>query len=277
MIDEPKHIIVGYDGRDGGRDAFALGQLLVGATHEDLLVVQVMAGRPAEEDRHRRAEAIRAETGVPVAVQAIAGTVPGALHDVATKAGTTLVVGSSRRGPVGRVLLGEAGERLLHDAPCPIAVAPHGFAGTDSPSLRRIRVGYDGREPSRHALVAAGRLAVLAGASVELTAVVEPPSVDSLEPARMAVGALEGKAVEGPRHHELREALEAAKDSLPQGLEITAKLESGGAAEKLSEEGAGADLIVVGGRARSPRLLPGGVVRALIRHSPAPLLIVPPA
>ena len=57
-----------------------------------------------------------------------------------------IVVGSSHRGPAGRVLPGGVGERLLHGAPCPVAIAPRGYTSPPG-GLRRIGVATsDGRE-----------------------------------------------------------------------------------------------------------------------------------
>ena len=55
-----------------------------------------------------------------------------------------VVVGSSHRGSVGRVLAGAVGADLLGDAPCPVAFAPIGFGQADRPPLTRVGVGYDG-------------------------------------------------------------------------------------------------------------------------------------
>lgn len=38
-----------------------------------------------------------------------------------------VVVGSTRRGPVGQVLPGSTAARVIEGAPCPVAVAPHGY------------------------------------------------------------------------------------------------------------------------------------------------------
>ena len=68
-----------------------------------------------------------------------------------------IVVGSSRRSELGRLLPGTTAERLLHDAPCPVAVAPRGYSGGD---IRRIGVAYDGSPEADAALRAAESLAV---------------------------------------------------------------------------------------------------------------------
>ena len=73
-----------------------------------------------------------------------------ALHETseAEDAGL-LVVGSTRRGSVGRVLPGSTADRLMHGAPCPIAIVPPGWeagarAQHDRRRLRRHRRGPRG-------------------------------------------------------------------------------------------------------------------------------------
>jgi nucleotide-binding universal stress UspA family protein len=69
------------------------------------------------------------------------------LHEAAEELDAGLiVVGSSHRGPAGRVLPGGVGERLLHGAPCPVAIAPRGYVRPPA-GLRRIGVASgDGPE-----------------------------------------------------------------------------------------------------------------------------------
>ena len=51
------------------------------------------------------------------------------LYDLAEERGAALLVlGSSHHGAIGRIALGSTADRLLHGAPCAVAVAPVGFA-----------------------------------------------------------------------------------------------------------------------------------------------------
>ena len=61
-----------------------------------------------------------------------------------------IVLGSTHREGLGRVLPGSVGERLLHGgAPCAVIVAPSGFADREQLEIETIGVGYDGRSESR--------------------------------------------------------------------------------------------------------------------------------
>jgi nucleotide-binding universal stress UspA family protein len=86
-----------------------------------------------------------------------------------------VTVGPSHRGPVGRVLAGTTADRLLSGAPCPVALAPRGYAEAVD-AFKRVVAGYDGSEESGLALQVAVELASLAGVRLRIVAVAEPPT-----------------------------------------------------------------------------------------------------
>ena len=66
-----------------------------------------------------------------------------ALQAAAEQAGAgIIVVGSSHVGRLGRVLPGSTAERLLHGAPCPVAVVPVGFGARGLAERPVIGCGY---------------------------------------------------------------------------------------------------------------------------------------
>ena len=99
------------------------------------------------------------------------------LHDraVAERA-DLIVVGSSHHGPVGRVLLGSVGERLLSGAPCAVAIAPRGHAARDSHEVRRVAVAFDGSREAQLALRTGHELARMTEAGLHVLMVIEPPA-----------------------------------------------------------------------------------------------------
>ena len=88
-------------------------------------------------------------TGLPVAGVGAAMALQRAAEQ---QRADLIVLGSSHRGAVGRVLVGSVTEETLHGAPCPVAVAPVGFhRSPKDPRLGEIAVAYDDeRRPTPH-------------------------------------------------------------------------------------------------------------------------------
>ncbi len=98
-----------------------------------------------------------------------------ALHDLAeAEHAELIVVGSSHTGRLGRVAPGSTGERLLHGAPCAVAVVPHGYRTraerADPPDRRRLRRLRRGDA----AVAAAVELSRALDAELEIIGVVAP-------------------------------------------------------------------------------------------------------
>ncbi|HEY8583270.1 MAG TPA: universal stress protein, partial [Capillimicrobium sp.] len=82
-----------------------------------------------------------------------------ALHQLAEERDAgAIVVGACHRGRVGRAILGSVSRGVLHDAPCPVAVAPLGHTGRREP-VRTIGVAFDGRPEADAALALAAEIA----------------------------------------------------------------------------------------------------------------------
>jgi nucleotide-binding universal stress UspA family protein len=176
-------IVAGSDGRAGGRDALRLAARLRPYGDGRLVAVRVIpfpwpaaGGAPpvpgaagfaptqAALERELRDERIAA------APLALADTSPArALHAVAVREHAGLVVvGSTSRGPVGRVLAGDDTRATVHGAGCPVAVAPRGFSPPERGQSLRIGAGDDGMPAARAAVDLATALADSAGASLEI-------------------------------------------------------------------------------------------------------------
>jgi nucleotide-binding universal stress UspA family protein len=165
-------MLVGVDGRPGGRDALALAQQLASRGTELVLVnVYGPRDRDGAEDLLERE---RRQAGVEVAESLVfAGGNPGrALQKVAEReSADLLVIGSTHRGAVGRVLLGNATLTALNGAPCAVAVAPAGYAADDH-RLGVIGVGHDGSDESELALTGARALTAAHNSALRVLAVV---------------------------------------------------------------------------------------------------------
>jgi nucleotide-binding universal stress UspA family protein len=278
-----KTVVVGVDGRDGGRDALRLAEQLTEAGGGDLVAVRIfayhhrphVAGAPAVEQEGGAARAALehelSAMGVGrIRTEAVGDTSPArALHRIAERErADLLVVGSTHRGAVGRVLAGDVTLGSLHGSPCPVAVAPSGFAARDSAPLARIGVGFDGASESRQALALAAALAATGGARLELVCAV-PPLLPLFAEAPYPEGGFGEYRLEG------EELVGRTLD----GLDVDAVGEAvvGNALESLVTLSQRVDLVVVGSRGWGPvrRILLGSTSARLVREAACPVLVVP--
>jgi nucleotide-binding universal stress UspA family protein len=195
------------------------------------------------------------------------------LHQIAESEGPlVIVVGSTHRGRLGRVLLGSTGESLLSGAPCAVAVAPLGYAAEDERHLLRIGVAINGDPESWSALEAGISLAGVLHGSLVLLAVVEPlPSVftpTTVLPPEEFMAASEQAT---------REVIEQGLARVPSELAVDDRLLSGEPAEAIAHAAEELDLLIVGSRGYGPvrRALLGGVSAKLMRFAPCPVLVLP--
>lgn len=277
-------VIVGYDGRPAGHDALMLGVSLARGLETRLLVAGVypsahpVRALPVAEMRARSERAvgegvaqvgdqIEADETVVAARSAARG-----LHDLAeAEAASAIVIGSSHRGAIGRVLAGNVAAQLFSGSPCAVAIAPRGFAGRGVAPLQSIGVAFDDGPESWNGLQRAAELAVATGASLRIIHALEPltaPPVALDEAKRLA---------SDWRAHSER-AVERALASLSKGIRAETRLVVGAPVRVLETEGhQGLDLLVLGSRGFGPlkRVLLGSVSAELVRLAPCPLMVVP--
>jgi nucleotide-binding universal stress UspA family protein len=280
-------VVVGVDGTDSGLDAAALAVRLAKATGAPLLVVCVYpeeprpgAGPDAEVRRHADAalEAARASLGADGTAEfrAMPSTSPArALAELAEQDGAAVVVvGSSNRGAIGRVVSGSTAERLLHGTACPVAVAPRGYRRRTDP-LRALAVAYVDTPEGHEAVRVAADLAARSGLPLTLHSVIAVSTNWFVPPAvRHQDEALVPEEV----RQLYREALDEALARVPGGVRTAAELHYGDVVDELSMLGErGADLLLCGSRRYGPvrRVLLGSVSSALVRQSSVPVLVVP--
>lgn len=199
---------------------------------------------------------------------------PRALDRLAGAEGAELVVlGSTHAGPFGRIVPGSTAERLLHGAPCPVAVVPQGFRTRAETPLTRIGVAYDGSEESRAALRAATAIARAVDAQLRVIRVLQPDLYDA--PALLG----------GPGYVELRTTmeneargdLERTVAAVREDVRAEAAFAAGEVVRELAAQTTSLDLLVAGSRGYGPlrSVLLGGVTGRLIRQAECPLIIVP--
>lgn len=280
-------IIVGIDESPGARDALAFATRLADQTGATVR----LAAAYNYSDQHTRAsnEAFRqileqdavellervagASDGPLSGTDAIADPSPAhALHVLAERRNAALVVvGSTHRGTIGRVVPGSTGERLLHGSPCPVAIVPGGYA--DGRSVQTIGVGYDGSDESEAALAGACSLAARLGATLRVIRVFDASRIGA--PALMTMPGWE--RMREDHEASARERLDRAVASLPAGVTAEPVFVLGDAGTGLAAQSEQVDLMVLGSRGYGPRaaVLLGGVTHSLIGRAASPVIVLP--
>jgi nucleotide-binding universal stress UspA family protein len=282
-------IIVGYDGSPEARDALALGRLLAELTDGQLILAAVLPVKSEAigvegyeatlEDSDRLFATVLPElSDLNVQTRAAGDEPPAdALHALAEAEGAdAIVLGSTHRGPVGRIYPGSVAERLLHGAPCAVAVAPRGFASRTHSEPRVLAVAFDSSPESQAALEVATELAQAAQATLRVVAVHEPFTATTASIAPMGAADV-GAATQ---REAMQDRLDEAVAGLPATLRAKGLLLKGRPAEELlSEAGLGVDLLLMGSRGRGPfgRVLLGGVSARVLLSAPCPVLVMPRA
>lgn len=276
-------ILIGVDASERSEDAIAFARPLVDASGAHV----VIANAYPYSERHSRGtsaafrEALREQSletvramrerldlpGKRATIKIAANVSPAhALHSMAdAEDACVLVVGSTHTGRAGRVFPGSTGERLLHGAPCTVAVVPEGYREHAQP-IRRIGVAYNASPESRAAVHAAAELA--RGLEAELVV------IGVADPSLFVTDALSGPTV-ADVVRAVQDDLDAVTAELP--VAATTALLTGASAELLAEYSQQLDLLVTGSRGYGPArsVLAGGVSGRLMRSAHCPVMIVP--
>ena len=265
-----RNVVVGVDGGPGGRDAIALGELLL-AKDGKLALAHVHGGDTrmrqvspdiAHSERSSAQELLektRSEAGVDAELLSFGSfSIGRGLHEIAERHGADLlVVGSHNQSLLGRVVVSDHTAEALNGAPCAVAVPPGGYV--EHPAvLREIGVGYDESPESKHALDVAVQLAGDSGAKVSAFEAVSLPFGHRAKPEVVE------KLVE-----DARARIAALGDIEPHAA-------FGHAAEELALYGASVDLLIIGSRGYGPigRFVRGSTTRHLSRLARSPLLLL---
>jgi len=278
-------VVVGYEASEPGRDALVLGELLARTVGGELLAARVETDgdhgeAEATAELSRELTAALAGSSVRFGALAASGSSPWhallELVESDQRAGL-IVLGSTHRSGIGRVLPGGTAERLFAGAPTSIAVAPRGYAETAAADggtpladdLRVLAVGFDASPEGEAALTLAAELATAAGATLRVVA------VGAHIPANVEPG--QNPTPEATAF-DLQQALHDAVAGLPDELRALPIYERGDPARVVLEQAEmGVDLLVLGSRGRGPvgSVLLGSTSSAVIASSPCPVVVVP--
>jgi nucleotide-binding universal stress UspA family protein len=287
----PKPIFVGYDPKSADRapvrfgvaaarftgaplivgsafsDSAPIGQMGHGSMHEEL------GGDAAQALEHIRIELSR--DGVRAECMPLPSTsAPAALHYAAeTNDAGLLVVGSSRRGPGGLLRLGSTGERLVHGAPCPLAIVPAEWEGGGG--LHTIGVAYTDTPEGRAALESGIALARRAGAKLRV--------LTAVKAREYGKDAGDGPAMESTTYDAAGlDAREATRRILAEAgaqaadVDVEADVSVEDPADFLIAASEYVDLLVCGSRGYGPRraVLVGGVSRRVVTGARCPVIVL---
>jgi nucleotide-binding universal stress UspA family protein len=287
-----KPILVGYD-PDAGDQApvefgiaaaeFTGAPLIVGAVHasaaalgpngEGVVEEQLVDGHGESMD-HLGAELRR--HGIKVECRSLPGlSAPHALHEAAEEFGAGLVVvGSTSRGSVGRLLPGSTAQRLMHGAPCPVAVVPRSW--TRGGGLRTIGVAYVDTPEGHRALDDAVALARRSGAKLRVLHAAMPRGLsgtfgggDAMTPATTYDELASAVRVRAER------AVDAATAG-QNGIEVEPDVSVGDPADFVIAASERLDLLICGSRGYGPAraVLLGGVSRRVASEAYCPVIVL---
>lgn len=285
-------ILVGCDGSEHEADAIAMAQQLRDPDGGRLILANSYPmylgftgpGVALEYSVWLREQALatleHAEShvayGVPCERQAIAGTSAAAgLNDLAEMLNADLIVlGGSHRSTAGDLAGLKTIQRLLHGAPCAVAVATPGRSDRFG-SSPQICVAYDGSPEAGFALDTAYALAAKTSASVKLCFVVEPIVI-----AAGFYAVATPADLDEDRKRAARQQLEVAAARAPAGVAVEQLVVWGVPAHaEAIAAAAGADLLVAGSRGFGAlhRAVVGSTSGALLKNGTTPVLVTPRA
>src|SRR3954468_4210301 len=290
-----KPILVGYDAQTSDRAPALFGVSAARFTGAPLIVATVAAAPPdsdgsgaaeLEEDLLADASAALAQVGAELEPEGVAiecrqlqsTSASRALYEAAeSQDAGLLVVGSTRRGAVGRILPGSTAERLMHGAPCAITVVPHDWKPRGR--IATVGVAYVHSAEGQEALRTAHSLARKAGATLRVLTVARAGFAGYGETQGRTVEqpGLEDEDVQGQHRvhaeEEARDPGTARGDDVP--VEVDAFLED--PADTLIRVSENLDILVCGSRGYGPlrAVVLGGVSRRVAAEAHCPVIVLP--
>ena len=286
-----KRILVGFDGSPQAKDALAVGSRLadglgvraiLGASFSD----EWLSDRdgPLDTALERESATLRANAAAelaPSATEAIEVRVisresaaDGLCDLAAAERADLIVIGSTHRGGVGRILPGSLALQMIGATPCPLAIAPRGLAPEADPARGPVIVAFDGTELAERAVAFAATVAAQAGTWLRLIGV-------AATPAQAEAALLGGVAPLGGilDKEGLQASIDAQLEKLPRALDAQGTVLEGSPVQALASSAFGpGGLVVAGSHGRGPlmSLLLGSVSDEIVKRVSWPVVLVPP-
>jgi nucleotide-binding universal stress UspA family protein len=286
----PKPILVGHDPKSAHMAPVAFGvaaaqftgaPLVIGSAHADHAAIgsgHHSADTGLAEDATEQLERIRRdlEAGdVNADCRPLPGmSAPHALHDAAEQLDAgLLVVGSTSHAGAGRLVHGSTADRLLHGAPCPVAVVPPDWEAGGGVSV--VGVAFVDTAEGRDALRGALALARRAGAALRVLSAAKPHGSHETYGGGSMTEAVTFSEIGGA----LRAAAERAVAEATAGVhdvEVEPDVSVQDPADFLIAASRRLDLLVCGSRNYGPHhaVLLGGVTRRVTVEAHCPVIVL---
>lgn len=276
-------IVVGYAGDQAGRDGVKLAAGLAAVLGSRVTIVfpyhPLLASVPGDQaEQHVRGEVQALVAGIENLAAPTYHWTPSpwpihALHELASYEKADLIVfGAAREGLADHLHISLM-ERMVHGAPCAVAVAPDGYARGETSEFHRFGVGFSDSEEGRTVLHLAQALAELVGGELEVIA------GSGLSPAlaSYAFSSPSLPAVEDKMYAETKANLERAAAELGGGVPAHLVTIRGDPSGVLVERSNDLDILMLGSRAYGPlrHVLLGSVSAGVMREAHCPVLVVP--
>ncbi|MGC2373381.1 MAG: universal stress protein [Solirubrobacteraceae bacterium] len=276
-------IVVGYAGDQAGRDAVKLAARLAVVLSSQVTIVfpyhPLLASVPCEQAEERvrgEVQALAADIGGLTAPTYHWSPSPWPIHGLHELAGyeeaDLIVFGAAREGLADHLHVSLM-ERMVHGAPCAVAVAPAGYADRDPAEAGRVGVGFSDSEEGKTALRLAHELAGILGGELEVIA------GSGLSPAlaSYAFSSPSLPQVENEMYAATKANLERVAGELGEGVPVHLETIGGDPSEVLIERSKNLDILMLGSRAYGPlrHVLLGSVSARVMREAHCPVLVVP--
>jgi nucleotide-binding universal stress UspA family protein len=288
-------ILVGYDPKSADLAPVDFAAAAARFTGAPLAVASVLPGGSVLERlsgaEHGHADAddgaldeVRSHlkaAGVEATFDAVRHTTParGLSEAVERAQPALLVLGSTHRGGVGRVLPGSTAERVIHGAPCAVVVVPHGHE-IHQDGVSTVGAAFAPTPEGREALRAAALLAHAAQARLRVVMVLDPKHAEEQSPGLMASEHRDRDPAEdvAARHGiDAERVLREAMAELAGQVEAEPDVLFQDPADGLVAASRTLDLLVMGSRAYGPlrAVMLGGVSRRVTAAASCPVLVLP--
>jgi len=276
-------LIVGFDATASARDALAFARQLTRASGAAPTVVfvrahgaKILGSGDATADRVLgEAQGLIADVPAAAFEERHDASVARALSRAAEDADAALIVlGASHRCAVGHVGAGATADAVIRAAPCPVAIAPAGYAQrAGNPPFGLIAAAVDGGPDTERIARVAGRLAARGHAALRLITVADVAGI----PGPTSAGTIGYVTLANAARDCANDALKRASRAAGDDVTVERCVAGGrvaGAVAKLSER---ADVLVIGSRGYGPvrGVLAGAHASSILHAASTPVLVIP--